>query len=103
MKAGPQVSSGVTGHSTGIRRPPVLFLWFTGTRPVSFVVLGVAASPVFAANEHRQEKEMAEQTFLEDRGVTVTSARFITGGQTYALNNITSVKQGMVPFDGRCH
>ncbi|MFA5925066.1 MAG: DUF6232 family protein [Methylococcaceae bacterium] len=42
---------------------------------------------------------MAEQTFLENRGVTVTSARFITGGQTFALNNITSVKQGIIDFD----
>lgn len=35
---------------------------------------------------------MSEQTFLEENGVTITNSRFITPGQTYAMNGITSVK-----------
>jgi Family of unknown function (DUF6232) len=35
---------------------------------------------------------MTEQTFFEYDDVKVTSSRFITGGQTYAMSNITSVK-----------
>lgn len=39
--------------------------------------------------------KMEEQTFFEYEDVKVTNARFITGGQTYAMNNVTSVK----PFE----
>jgi len=35
-----------------------------------------------------------EQTFLQENGVTVTHARFIVSGQTYAMSGITSVKAG---------
>lgn len=35
---------------------------------------------------------MAEQTFLNEGGITVTNSRFIAGGQTYAMSGITSVK-----------
>lgn len=35
---------------------------------------------------------MAEQTFLNEGGITVTNTRFIAGGQTYAMSGITSVK-----------
>ena len=35
---------------------------------------------------------MAEQTFFEYEDVKVTNARFISGSQTYAMSNITSVK-----------
>jgi Family of unknown function (DUF6232) len=34
-----------------------------------------------------------EQQFFQDGGVTVTSARFITNGQTHAMSGITSVKR----------
>lgn len=35
---------------------------------------------------------MDEKTFFEYEGVRVTSTRFIVDGQTFAMNNITSVK-----------
>ena len=35
---------------------------------------------------------MAEQTFFEYEDVKVTNARFISGSQTYAMSNVTSVK-----------
>lgn len=35
---------------------------------------------------------MNEQTFFEYNDVKVTSSRFISGGQTYAMSNVTSVK-----------
>lgn len=35
---------------------------------------------------------MEEKTFFEYDDVKVTNARFITAGQTYAMNNVTSVK-----------
>lgn len=35
---------------------------------------------------------MEERTFFEHDGVKVTNARFINGGQTFAMNNVTSVK-----------
>lgn len=35
---------------------------------------------------------MDERTFFQQGDVKVTSARFIKGGQTYAMSNITSVK-----------
>jgi hypothetical protein len=38
---------------------------------------------------------MEEQTFFEYEDVKVTNARFVSGGQTYAMNNVTSVK----PFE----
>jgi hypothetical protein len=38
---------------------------------------------------------MQEHTFFEYEDVKVTNARFVSGGQTYAMNNVTSVK----PFE----
>ena len=38
---------------------------------------------------------MAEQTFLDEGGVTVTNARFVVPGQTYAMSGITSVKNAV--------
>ncbi|MBY0240172.1 MAG: hypothetical protein K2X55_12740 [Burkholderiaceae bacterium] len=38
---------------------------------------------------------MEERTFFESGDVKVTNARFISGGQTFAMNNVTSVK----PFE----
>jgi hypothetical protein len=38
---------------------------------------------------------MEERTFFEYEDVKVTNARFVSGGQTYAMNNVTSVK----PFE----
>lgn len=35
---------------------------------------------------------MREQTFLNEGSVTVTNARFIVYGQTYAMSGVTSVK-----------
>lgn len=35
---------------------------------------------------------MEEHIFFEYGDVKVTNARFINGGQTYAMNNVTSVK-----------
>jgi hypothetical protein len=35
---------------------------------------------------------MEECTFFEYEDVKVTNARFISGGQTFAMNNVTSVK-----------
>lgn len=35
---------------------------------------------------------MEEKTFFEYENVKVTNARFATGGQTYAMNNVISVK-----------
>ena len=35
---------------------------------------------------------MEEQTFLSEGGVSVTNARFMTPGQTYAMSGVTSVK-----------
>lgn len=35
---------------------------------------------------------MAEQTFFEYEDVKVTNARFVSGSQTYAMSNVTSVK-----------
>jgi hypothetical protein len=35
---------------------------------------------------------MQERTFFEYEDVKVTNARFISGGQTFAMNNVTSVK-----------
>lgn len=38
---------------------------------------------------------MDERTFFEYEDVKVTNARFVNGGQTFAMNNVTSVK----PFE----
>ena len=35
---------------------------------------------------------MAEKTFLNQNGVSVTNSRIIIGGQTFAMSNITSVR-----------
>jgi len=35
---------------------------------------------------------MAEQTFLQESGVTVTSSRFVVPAQTYAMSGVTSIK-----------
>ena len=35
---------------------------------------------------------MEERTFLSEGGVSVTNARFMTPGQTYAMSGVTSVK-----------
>jgi hypothetical protein len=35
---------------------------------------------------------MQEQVFFNHEDVQVTNARFVNGGQTYAMSNITSVK-----------
>lgn len=35
---------------------------------------------------------MSEQTFLSENGITISNARFITPGQTYAMSGVTSVK-----------
>lgn len=40
---------------------------------------------------------MQESTFLKERGVAVTSARFIVPSQTYAMSGITSVKMFREP------
>ncbi len=37
---------------------------------------------------------MQEQEFFNQGGVRVTNARFLVNGQTYAMNGVTSVKQG---------
>lgn len=37
-------------------------------------------------------QRMEERVFFEYGDVKVTNARFINGGQTYAMNNVTSVK-----------
>lgn len=35
---------------------------------------------------------MEEKTFFEHEDVKVTNTRFVSGGQTYAMSNVTSVK-----------
>ena len=37
---------------------------------------------------------MEEKIFFEQGSVSVTHSRFIVDGQTYAINNVTSVKTG---------
>lgn len=39
---------------------------------------------------------MEEQIFFDQAGVSVSNARFIVHGQTYAMNNVTSVKQSVI-------
>lgn len=42
---------------------------------------------------------MEEQVFFENRHVKVTNTRFVAGGQTFAMSNVTSVKSTKkVPF-----
>jgi len=36
---------------------------------------------------------LAEQTFFESGGITVTQARFVVRGQTYAMQGVTSVRR----------
>lgn len=38
---------------------------------------------------------MEEKVFFEQGGVSVSNARFIVHGKTYAMNGVTSVKQGV--------
>lgn len=38
---------------------------------------------------------MEERIFFNQRGVSVSNARFIVNGQTYAMNGVTSVKQAV--------
>ena len=38
---------------------------------------------------------MEEKVFFDQGGVSVSNARFIVNGQTYAMNGVTSVKQGV--------
>ena len=38
-----------------------------------------------------------EQSFLEEQGIKVTNARFLAGGQTYAMAGVTSVRLIKVP------
>jgi hypothetical protein len=38
---------------------------------------------------------MDEKIFFNDENVTVSNARFIVHGQTYAMNGVTSVKQSV--------
>jgi hypothetical protein len=40
---------------------------------------------------------MEEKTFFEYEDVKVTNARFMTGSQTYAMSNITSIKAHKEP------
>lgn len=40
------------------------------------------------------ERPMQEVTFFTQGGVRVTNTRFVVDGQTFAMNNITSVKRG---------
>ena len=41
-----------------------------------------------------------ERTFLNEGGCQVTNARFTTGGQTYAMANVTSVKSAQGSITG---
>jgi hypothetical protein len=38
---------------------------------------------------------MDEQIFFDQNGVSVSNARFIVSGQTYAMSSVTSVKQAV--------
>ena len=40
---------------------------------------------------------MNERVFYENGDVRVTNARFIVGGQTYAMAGVTSVRDGRIP------
>ena len=49
------------------------------------------------AVESARQGQRAEQVLLQDHGVTVTNARFVTAQQTFALANITSVRVDAQP------
>lgn len=40
---------------------------------------------------------MEEKTFFNKGNVMVSNSRFVVGGQTYAMSNVTSVKSGEIP------
>lgn len=42
---------------------------------------------------------MDEKIFFNQGNVSVSNSRFIVDGQTYAMNNVTSVKSGVTPPD----
>jgi hypothetical protein len=50
----------------------------------------IPASPTGAAAQPAREKN--EPVILQEADVTVTTARFIVGGQTYAMSGITAVR-----------
>ena len=54
-------------------------------------ILGVSAAPSDSA-ENKTERRMEEKTFFNEGGVSVSNARFIASGQTYAMSGVTSVK-----------
>ncbi len=61
------------------------------------MVLGAAQHAAGALRQNsatnpQEESAMGEKTFFEYEDVKVTNARFINGGQTYAMSNVTSVK-----------
>lgn len=41
-------------------------------------------------------EKMEEKIFFNQGNVSVSNSRFIVDGQTYAMNNVTSVKSGVV-------
>lgn len=45
-----------------------------------------------SSQQPRRENTMEEKTFFEYDDVKVTNSRFITGSQTFAMSNVTSVK-----------
>lgn len=52
----------------------------------------------------RSEKEiscMSEETYFNNAQVTVTKARVMIRGKTYAMANVTSVDTGVIPADRR--
>ena len=40
---------------------------------------------------------MAEQTFFQNGGITVTTSRFIVPGQMYTMNGVTSIRSITMP------
>jgi hypothetical protein len=42
-------------------------------------------------------RKMDERVFLDENGMRVTNARFITPAQTYAMSGVTSVKRQVKP------
>ena len=45
---------------------------------------------------------MAEEIILQDDNVSVTTARIVIHGKTYALRNVTSVRMGKIPVKNGC-
>ena len=43
------------------------------------------------------EVVMAEKSFFNQRGITVTQSRFMTHGQTYTMQGVTSIRRGLDP------